>query len=123
MLIFIRNRNISSLYHFTKLNNLKSILDNGLLSVKYLKESNTKYMNNDNLRLDKVLNGISLSISYPNYRMFYKYRSLPENCGVIWCVIELNPQLLIDKDCIFYTSNAASNCSNSKGIEDRKSVV
>ncbi|MBU3161813.1 DUF4433 domain-containing protein [Clostridium frigoris] len=126
MLNFINNRNISSLYHFTKLDNLNSILDKGLLSVEDLKRFNINYKNNDNLRLDGMLTGISLSISYPNYRMFYKYRNLVANlvanCDVTWCVIQLNPQLLIDKKCIFYTSNAATICFNPSGINGLQSL-
>lgn len=103
---YIEERGIESLYHFTKAENLDSILTRGLLSRRTLEDNYIDYTYNDEIRFEGKLNANCLSISFPNYRMFYKYRC--ENPGVEWCVIELSPEVLYKKKCIFCKENPAS---------------
>lgn len=69
-------KQIDALYHFTHKDNLESILLTGLITRKKLKEQDIDYKYNDEYRWDALEDSISLSISHPNYRMFYKYRCL-----------------------------------------------
>lgn len=102
----VQQRNITRLFHFTHRNNLSSIINNGLMSREALNNMNTGYRHNDNLRIDGHLDAICLSVSYPNSRMFYRYRCSSPND---WVLLALSPAILWDKDCAFYPTNAASN--------------
>ncbi len=117
---FINKRAIKSLYHFTALGNLQSILDNGLLSVTSLQENNIGYYYNDELRLEKKLNAICVSISFPNYKMFYKYRKKYDELQ--WCVIELDPSILYEKKCLFCETNAANSNEISKNDYEKNDI-
>ena len=70
------DRNITTLVHFTRVRNLRSILKNGLLGRSTLEawplERQPEY--NDDMRLEGFREAICLSVGFPNYRMFYKYR-------------------------------------------------
>lgn len=117
---FIQERNITSLYHFTKADNLHGILRNGLLSRRTLDKNDITYSYNDEVRLEGKLNANCVSISFPNYRMFYKYRN--QSIGNEWCVIELNPRILYEKECLFCIENAASNSETMRSDEDKKGI-
>ena len=72
----LKERNIKKIVHFTKVENLESIFENGILSVNRLNDSSIAYSPSDPFRLDDKLNMISTSISFPNYKMFYSKRKL-----------------------------------------------
>lgn len=99
---YLKVRGVNNLYHFTSILNLKNIIGQGLLTRDKLRKSAWK---NDFERLDKT-NGICLSISFPNYSMFYKYRQKRNNMR--WVVLELDPLVVLDKNCIFCYTNASS---------------
>jgi len=98
-------RQIKYLVHFTKIENLTGICNLGLMSKEYLNQIGQRYLNNDHSRRDGQLNAISLSISFPNYKMFYKYRM--QNRDQIWVVILLSPSILWEENCLFTKHNAA----------------
>ncbi|WNK22483.1 DarT ssDNA thymidine ADP-ribosyltransferase family protein [Providencia hangzhouensis] len=102
----VQERNITKLFHFTHSDNLSSIIQRGLKSKKELDDEKIAHNHNDDKRLDGHTNAICLSISYPNAKMFYKYRQ--EKQGD-WILLEISPTILWDKDCAFYPTNAASN--------------
>lgn len=104
----LQEREITKLFHFTHSDNLSSILENGLLSRLELDEEANEYNYdfNDQDRIDGHPDAICLSISFPNARMFWKYRSLKSGN---WVLLELDPSILWTKDCAFYPTNAASN--------------
>lgn len=118
---YINQRGITSLYHFTVVGNLESILKNGLLSRTRLNNNRIGYYYNDGLRLDNRLNTISISISFPNYRMFYSYRQRAVSHK--WCVIELNPNILYEKNCLFCITNAANNSETTRSDKEKKGVM
>lgn len=97
----VKDRQVPFLVHFTQLANLPSILENGLLCRDAIPDD---VAINDEMRLDGRRNTISLSIGFPNHRMFYKYRQ--EN-QVPWCVLALKPSVLWDLECLFCKHNAA----------------
>ena len=65
-------RGIKVLLHFTQLENLPSILRDGL---KTKDDLDDQAKCNDELRLDNHTDTISMSVHHPNDPMFYKYRT------------------------------------------------
>ncbi|WP_230622386.1 DarT ssDNA thymidine ADP-ribosyltransferase family protein [Aggregatibacter sp. Marseille-P9115] len=120
----LQRRGIKHLCHFTQLDNLDSILIHGLIPRVdlYNAEFNSNPslsihgVFNDRFRLDGKPEAICLSISFPNSSMFYGLRC--SNSSVKWAVIVLNAQVLIDKDCAFYPTNAANSNVNSIPISN-----
>ena len=117
---FIKNKNIQNIYHFTNINNLESIIKNGILSRYELKNKSINYNYNDNQRLDGYTNASCFSIGFPNYKMFHK---LKNNSPNKWCVIELDSSLLYEKDCIFSRYNATSSEEKNRDIKSRKGIL
>ncbi len=103
----VLSREIKELVHFTRIDNLQSILSIGLQSRVRLEERNEKYLINDSMRLDNRLNGISISITHPNQSMFYKYRAASDSSD--WCVVILKPSILWELSCLFCMHNAADS--------------
>lgn len=115
----INDRNIKSVYHFTSIENAISILNRGIHCKTLLEKNKNIYLKNDELRLDGLPQYISLSISYPNYKMLYKYNSKPD---VRMFIIELSPSILFRPENRFYETNAANGVFKdnyrSNSIED-----
>ncbi|MCR5767298.1 MAG: DUF4433 domain-containing protein [Lachnospiraceae bacterium] len=101
----IRERNITRFVHFTRIENLHSILKYGLISIEEMKKNNIKYVNTDNSRLDGHTEAISISVSFPNYKMLYS--KMIENNSA-WVILEIDPIEIIQFDCLFCKKNAAS---------------
>lgn len=114
------DKKIPCVVHFTNLNNVESIIDTGLMPRSALDASSVEYSYNDGIRLDGYQNSISLSISFPNYKLFYKIRR--ENPNSRWAVLLLYPRVLSDKDCAFFSTNAANGIFHGEGIEGKKGV-
>lgn len=86
---------------------LPDILSAGLYSRTLLrKEKSGRYLFTDKFRLDKKPSRISLSVSYPNWQMFYNKRK--NNNAEGWVLLILNPKILWELDCWFMPKNAAS---------------
>ncbi len=75
---FILRRKIKKLIHFTNIQNLESILNNGILTRNILDEKNIVYKYTDEKRFDGRPDCTCLSIEYPNSKMLHykKYNSL-----------------------------------------------
>lgn len=98
-------RKIPYLLHFTPIANVESILEHGLKSRNAL--ANRKYIFTDGYRSDGWLDWISLSVSFPNYKMFYaKKNSLNDVDG--WAILIIKRDALWELDCKFILTNAAS---------------
>lgn len=107
-MVFLKNRDIQRLVHFTKLSNLESILQNGFLSRDFLELLSYDYSYSDDVRLDNKLDYISSSITFPNYKMFYPKRM--EDTSIKWVVLSLDSEVLVNRfDAEFYRMNAASS--------------
>lgn len=101
---------ITSLYHFTRIENVPSIMEHGVLSLGEIGKRKIHAVTNDVRRFDGRVEGVSVSVSFPNYKMFAKYRyDLPE---VKWTVLEIDPRVLWEKDCAFFKHNAADGRVN-----------
>ena len=115
------DRGIKILFHFTHIENLRCILGEGLLSretletIRGLLKKSPRF--NDQDRLDKHPDAICLSIGFPNYKMFYRYRSKNPSQ---WVVLLLDAKLLWELDCAFCQENAASNAVRNIPLENRK---
>lgn len=115
------DRGIKILFHFTHIENLCRILGDGLLSRETLETIRDPLKKpprfNDQDRLDKHPEAICLSIGFPNYQMFYRYRSKNPSQ---WVVLLLDAKLLWELDCAFCQENAASNTVRNIPLEKRK---
>ncbi|MBK7299241.1 MAG: DUF4433 domain-containing protein [Moraxellaceae bacterium] len=126
-----KKKDIRALFHFTHLSNLESIHQHGLLTRTHLNNNKMPYTYNDEIRLDSVPNSISLSIGFPNYRMFYHYWNKSKNHKNDWIILKINPNLLTGEianlddfdylnKAIFCSSNAANKLIKHIPIENRK---
>jgi hypothetical protein len=114
---YVDNRGIDKLIHFTQYKNIESILEHGLKTRSDLDKLNTKYYFNDHMRLDKRQNSISLSITYPNSQMLWKY-SQNEHC----IILVLDPSILWEYDCAFCYTNAATTDITKAPLENLTSI-
>ena len=108
----IKTRNITQLVHFTKKQNINSIIKNGLLNNDELKRRGLDYISNDPERREKWTYAISLSITNKNSDLYdaFKYRQkLSDND---FTIIKINPMVIVEHECFFCDTNAASHTFN-----------
>jgi len=116
----VAERSIAHVLHFTRLDNMPSIAQHGLLPRGVLSSHGIPFVHNDDVRLDGATSASCLTISWPNYKMFYRYRTA--NPNVAWVVLSLKPSVLWENDCAFCIENAASNRVRAIRMPDRKEV-
>lgn len=104
---FCEDRKIKWLFHFTRAENLSAILSRGLLTRSDLERLPIRERPtfNDSRRYDEQKDTVSVSISYPNYRMFYTYR---QKTAEPWVVLVLQSRILWELNCVFCSTNAAN---------------
>lgn len=114
---FFNKRNIKYLVHFTDGRNIESIKKYGLLSVEELQKRNLFFYQNDLNRFDKVKNGISLSITTTNTKVFNKFlangtlknpKMLKIDVRLLWEEIETN-RYYCDRNAAAYNSVQKGN--------------
>jgi len=115
-----RKRNITTLIHFTNEKNLKSIIENGILSKDTLDNRKMAYYYNDEYRFDNLSDTISLSVTFPNYKMFYSLRK--ENVADDWVVILIDAEKVLSKPCAFCYDNAANSGISVIPLRQRMSL-
>ena len=124
-------RGITTLIHFTRIENLQSILREGLLGRETLEKrlqegllKLPKLFINDHSRWDKHKEAVCLSISFPNHLMFSSIRKQKMMSDGIsdsgWVVLVLDAKVLWELDCVFCTENAASNVVRHDPLEERR---
>ena len=111
---FIATRNIPSLVHFTRIENIRSILENGIVPRSLLDPG---FHFNDEMRLDRFPESTSLSISFPNWQMFYRCRRAERNQGANWVVLAISTETLVTHPCLFFPTNAANRRFQDDGQE------
>ena len=108
----VLSKKINSLVHFTPIENVNSIARYGLFSRNELEKYNLNFVCTDKKRLDGLIDYISVSVSFPNYKMFFSVRKEfeeRENRSVHrWAVIIIRKEALWELDCKFFFRNAAS---------------
>jgi hypothetical protein len=109
-------KKIPFLVHFTRAENARSIVENGLLPVSSARERGLMPVVSDEMRLDGRLNGTSLSIAFPNGSLFYRFRN--SNPGTDRVILAISNSVLWSKEVLFCCHNAAdcrvSNVSSEK---------
>jgi hypothetical protein len=116
----VESRGIKLLLHFTKLQNLASILKSGIVPRQSLESGGVEFLYCDESRLDREISASCLSICHPNYKMFYNLRM--RDAQQQWVVVACKPAVLWEKDCAFCVENAAGNSVTSIPIAQRKGV-
>lgn len=116
----VKSRSIDCVWHFTKIENVDSILANGLIPRATLEAQGAAVAYNDQCRIDEQRSANCLSIGHPNYKMFYSLRC--QNPNQIWVVVVFKPEILWLKDCAFCHENAASNSVTAIPIQNRKGI-
>jgi len=111
-------RNIPYLVHFTHVDNLSSILNNGFYPQSRKTELSGGIAHiNDELRLDNKKDHTSFSIAFPNSKMFFRVRN---TFGGDWAILLINNKILWEKECLFYQTNAASNSVRFNSTDEHK---
>lgn len=105
----IKKRNIDYLVHFTKIENLNSILENGLVPVSLQPKNNIKSIHNDEQRIDSQLDCTSCSVEFPNYKLFYTFRD-KKFPGTKWIMIVIDTDVLFSPDNISYYCQMNAAC-------------
>ncbi|HTU66767.1 MAG TPA: DarT ssDNA thymidine ADP-ribosyltransferase family protein [Steroidobacteraceae bacterium] len=113
----VRSRGIRCLTHFTRVENIDSILAHGLVTRTACRGRGFESIFSDEYRHDGQ-DAICLSISFPNYKMFYQLRQ--RNSDAKWAVLGVDPSVLWKKDCAFCVTNAAKNEVSGVPIQERK---
>lgn len=117
---FVEGRGIKSLFHFTRLVNLHSIVAKGLLPKDACAKAGVAPVVNDQFRFDGT-NAVCASISFPNYKMFYPLRC--DNAGTDWVVLKLKRSLLWRTRCAFCVTNAANSAVSSVSLDKRTGLA
>lgn len=113
----IEEKGIRNLYHFTNVDNLKNIFKYGLVPRSNLRERNIPFNYNDADRHDGCLNSVSVSIEFPNYKMFYSLRCRHPDYN--WAVLKIDATVLVDFYCAYSWTNAADADSYIIPVEER----
>ena len=120
----VERRSIDTLCHFTRVENLSSILRLGLFGRSQLELSGIPFVRIDRDRIDGYPEAICSTVSFPNYKLFYKKREyFSERHGISqnkWVVLLLEARMLWELDCAFCSYNASANTVTSIPLEERK---
>lgn len=114
----VKAREIRHLLHFTRLANLESILEHGLVGRSVLEENGINHVTNDAHRFDQQNSAVCCSIGHPNYKLFYPFRL--NNPDDEWVVLAIKRVVIWSKSCAFCTTNAASNTVTAIPIHERQ---
>ena len=124
ILNIIKQRNITQLIHFTNKKNVNSIIKNGLLNNDELNRRNLNYISNDPERRDNWTYTISLSVTNKNSDLYeaFKYRQKLNDDD--FTIIKINPTVVVENECIFCDTNAASHTFESyRQNEDEMGIL
>lgn len=102
---FIRKNKVSCLTHFTRMDNLKSILRFGILPASVLTGNKTfGSFQRNNVTLPHEWDGlVSLNISFPDYKLF---NDLQNHKPSDWVILIIDVRALIDFPCYFFPGRA-----------------
>jgi ssDNA thymidine ADP-ribosyltransferase DarT-like protein len=107
-------RKIGTLVHFTRIENLPGIFAKGLLPRSVLESQSGRAIFNDSNRIDGHKEAVCLSISFPNYKMFYPYRQADQ--AATWAVLLVRADILWELECAFCWANAACSAINRESV-------
>lgn len=108
----VEERQIEHVLHFTRLENLATILEHGLLPRSQLVRAEFNVHASDVDRLDENDDAVSVSISCYYPKMFEAKR---HRAGIAsWSILMLHPSILWNYHCLFYRKGAATNATNNE---------
>ena len=120
----VEERDVQYLMHFTPVENIQSILDNGIIPRYYLMRDRKNVVVTDEERWDNRPDCTSFSISFPNYRMMFKKQN-----DFKFALLLVDPAVLLDLsiDQIYYLPDNAARMSkygidNYKGLDALKGL-
>lgn len=119
----VAQRGIPFLVHFTRIENLDSIIDLGLLPRTMIAAQGVQAIINDEERWDGRLAGISTSIGFPNGQMLWRLRN--DNPGSEWVQLVIQPSVLWTHETLFCRHNAADkriSCLPDATLRDPNSL-
>lgn len=105
---------VKYLIHFTRIENLNSILEHGILSVQELDSMKIPYINNDFSRYDSRTDCSCFSIEFPNDSLLSSFQKRQTDSSWIIFLIDVSILIAIDIEKQFCIHNAAS-----KGISQK----
>ena len=103
---FLKANKITSLTHFTRLENLKSILQNGIFTGMML-SADPKFsdIQRNQPKLPESWQGsASMNISFPDFRLLSQLRENLSRC--YWVIIEIDARFMMDQPCYFFQKSA-----------------
>ena len=102
---FIKKNKLSCLTHFTHMDNLKSILQSGILPASILKKNKTfESVQRNSIHLPAEWDSfVSLNLSFPDYKLF---SDLNQHKPSDWVILLIDPQVLLDFPCYFFPVRA-----------------
>lgn len=109
------------LVHFTRVENLPSIMQHGLCSITTLNDKQIDFRFNDHLRLEGQPHAICLSIGHPNDKMFASYRWKSPEQG--WAVLVIDRCALWSLNTAFCNHNAADHRIRQRPLGDLKTLA
>lgn len=116
----VKDLGIPYLLHFTRIENLNSILDNGICPPSILTQREIDCHVNDPLRYDGQKDASCFSLGHPNSRLFWRWRH--EKPEKEWVVLMIDPAVLWTHDVAFCATNAAVRSISRTSLEYRRTV-
>lgn len=104
----IARRNIRYLIHFTRVENLESILQRGIINRRVLEMYKIPYIKNDDQRLDRKENCTCFSVEFPNSYLLNSFKNKYPNSRWVVIAIDINLLLYHQGEKYFCSYNAAS---------------
>lgn len=114
----VEQRNITRLIHFTRVENLASIMQHGIVPIANAQQQQVTPVINDEYRWDGQRGASCLTITHPNHHMFYGLRLA--NPQTDWVVLMLRPEVLWTLPCAFCSTNAANGVVSSLPLAQRQ---
>lgn len=102
-----KQREVNFLCHFTQMCNLKTIIEDGILSREQLRQKAYPVAFSDHFRLDDRDDVVSVSIQGVDDRMFADKRHKSGRSD--WVVLIISSEVLWTHNCIFAWKNAATS--------------
>ncbi len=102
---FIKKIKLNCLTHFTRAENLKSILQSGILPPSILSTNKVfASVQRNSVTLPPEWSGlVSLNLSFPDYKLFNQLQNhMPSD----WVILLLDPRVILDFPCYFFPGRA-----------------
>jgi hypothetical protein len=118
---FAKKLEIPYLLHFTRWENIDGILKDGLCPKILIEDLPYEVTINDEMRLDGHEDSVSVSIAFPNHKMFYRYRK--NTGGMGWVILVIAPSVLWEYEAAFCKHNAADSRISRVSSEELKNIA